>query len=285
MNLINKILERRRESVSFIQECFRQFLLRRRLVSYAKKHTKYYSVYPSRTDFEKISIKLYTNLKDPSQFVELPVRFCNKRNCYIFDIPKSKFPSKKKYMCFTFVLDDSTIVDSKYNCIFFGGRYVNQIDFNTIDKKESKLQKAFRNYMYIYKRILFKNDDRKQNNNKREYKLIDISNMDSDKGSPLRNNNNLQTLNNQAHNGTGQFLRSFTFKNPKRTFYSLNNNSTEPVNLNSSGSEDKSRSKKKKEKRNKSILKEHGSQSSRATMSSKSLTYKKVSFGWVETSE
>lgn len=285
MNLINKILERRRESVSFIQECFRQFLLRRRLVSYAKKHTKYYSVYPSRTDFEKISIKLYTNLKDPSQFVELPVRFCNKRNCYIFDIPKSKFPSKKKYMCFTFVLDDSTIVDSKYNCIFFGGRYVNQIDFNTIDKKESKLQKAFRNYMYIYKRILFKNDDRKQNNNKREYKLIDISNMDSDKGSPLRNNNNLQTLNNQANNGHGQFLRSFTFKNPKRTFYSLNNNSTEPVNLNSSGSEDKSRSKKKKEKRNKSILKEHGSQSSRATMSSKSLTYKKVSFGWVETSE
>ena len=285
MNLINKILQKRKESVSFIQECFRQFLLRRRLVSYAKKHTKYYSVYPSRTDFDKISIKLYTNLKDPTQFVELPVRFCNKRNCYIFDIPKAKFPSKKKYMCFTFVLDDSIIVDSKYNCIFFFGKYVNQIDFNTIDKKELKLQRAFKNYMYIYKRILFKNDDKKLNNNKREYKLIDISNINSDKGTPTRyNNNNIKTLNNESNNNDSQVLRTLTFKNSKRTIYSLNtNNLTESLHLNSSGSEEKSRSKKKK--RNKSILKEHSNQSNRANMSSKSLNYKKVSFGWVETSE
>ena len=104
MHLINQIIQKRKESITFIQECFRQFLLRKRLVSYAKKHTKYYSVYPSRTNFNKISIKLYTNLKDPSQCVELPVRFCNKRNCYIFDIPKAKFPSKKKIYVFYFCI-------------------------------------------------------------------------------------------------------------------------------------------------------------------------------------
>lgn len=57
-------------------------------------------------------------------------------------------------MCFNFVLDDSTVIDSKYNCIFFGGKYVNQIDFNIIEKKELKLKKIFKSYMYLYKKIL-----------------------------------------------------------------------------------------------------------------------------------
>ena len=284
MHLINQIIQKRKESITFIQECFRQFLLRKRLVSYAKKHTKYYSVYPSRTNFNKISIKLYTNLKDPSQCVELPVRFCNKRNCYIFDIPKAKFPSKKKYMCFTFVLDDSTIVDSKYNCIFFGGQYVNQIDFNSIDKKELKLQKTFKNHMYLYKKILFKDDDRRLNNiNKREHRLIDISDIKNDKSSPTKINN-INTLSNDNHsNSDSKFLRSFTFKKTKGNFYSLNI-STERSNQNSPGSDEICRSKKKK--RNKSILKEHRNHPvHRSTMSSKNLDFKKVSFGWVETSE
>ena len=81
MNIINEILKKRKESIIFIQECFRQFILRKKLVSFAKRHTNYYSVYPSREDFNKISIKLYTNLKDPTQCAELPVRRCDKRNC------------------------------------------------------------------------------------------------------------------------------------------------------------------------------------------------------------
>ena len=100
MYIINKIIKQREENIISIQKCFREFICRRKLISFTKKHKKYYSVYPSRDDFSKISIKLYTNLKDPSKYVELPVRLCEKRNCYAFDIPKSKFPSKKKIYVF-----------------------------------------------------------------------------------------------------------------------------------------------------------------------------------------
>lgn len=281
MYIINKIIEKRKENIIFIQKCFRQFILRRKLVSFAKMLRNYYSVYPSRDDFKKISIKLYTNLKDPSQFAELPVRKCKKRNCYIFDIPKAKFPSKKKLMCFTFVLDGSTIVDSKYNCIFFGGKYVNQIDFNSIDKTEQKIQKAFKSYMYLYRKILFKleNDKLKKLNKK-----IDISDNKGIPNSPLKNKyiNNL-SLSLCKSSNEKNFLRKNTFGNGKSIFHSLNN-SKEIINLDTSISEGRTRSKKKK--RNKSILKEHKSNSKvKSSGSSKSLSFKKVSFGWVETSE
>ena len=272
MNIINEILKKRKESIIFIQECFRQFILRKKLVSFAKRHTNYYSVYPSREDFNKISIKLYTNLKDPTQCAELPVRRCDKRNCYIFDIPKAKFPSKKKFMCFNFVLDNSTIIDSKYNCIFFGGKYVNQIDFNIIDKKELKLKKIFKSYLFLYKKILFKNEN--------NYKKIDISNKNGIVDSPLKKNNinNLSSINTNEN----KIGRSLTLKNPKSIFYSLNN-TTEPINQDISINEGRPRSKKKK--RNKSILKEHKNPKVRIHVSSKSSDFKKVSFGWVETSE
>ena len=280
MYIINQIIEKRKKKITFIQECFRQFLLRKQLISFAKKHTKYYSIYPSREDFKKISIKLYTNLKDPTKFVELPVRNCNKRNCYIFDIPKAKFPLKKKFMCFTFVLDDSTIVDPNYKCIYFGGKYVNQIDFNIIDKKELKLQKAFKNYMYLYRKILFKNEINKSNKNK----IIDISNNNDIFKSPANkvNINKLSLDLSKSTNIDANILRR-SYKKSKSTFYSLNN-SKEPINLDTSISDESKKSKKKK--RNKSILKEHKKLNiNNASSSSKSLSYKKVSFGWVQTSE
>ena len=271
MFLINEILKKRKENIVFIQVCFRQFILRKKLFHFAKKCTKCYSVYPSREDFENIAIKLYTNLKDPTQYAVLPVRKCEKRNCFIFDIPKAKFPSKKKYMCFNFILDGSTIIDSKYNCIFFGGKYVNQIDFNSVEKKELKLNKIFKSHMYLYKIILFKNEDYNKKSDINDKKRIQDLSLKSD--SPLNNNNS---------NNEKQFLRSFTLKNYKSKFYSLSN-STERFNLDTSMNDGKSSSKKKKRK--KSILKEHKNSKIKASSSSKILNLKKVSFGWVETSE
>lgn len=280
MHIINEIIKQRKEKIIFIQQCFRQFIRRRKLVSFAKKHKNNYSVYPSREDFNKISIKLYTNLKDPSKYVELPVHLCDKRNCYVFDIPKSKFPSKKKYMCFNFVIDDSTIVDSNYNCIYFGRKYVNQIDFNTIDKKELKMQKTFKSHMYLYKKIFFKDYNNKK---------VDINDGNEIQNSPLKKIDNINNINNlflsnsnNKNNSDHKFLRTFTFKDSKSTFYSLNN-STEPFNIDNSFVNHNS---KKKKKRNKSILKEHKNPKIKSSFSSKSLDFKKkVSFGWVEKSE
>ena len=241
-------------------------MARRKLISFAKKIKGFYSIYPSREDFKEISIKIYTNLKDPSKFVELPVRKCKKRDSYIFDIPKEKFPSKKKYMCFTFVLDGSTIVDSKYKCIYFGGKYVNQIDFNCIDKKELKIQKAFKSYMYLYKKILFKNENKILNNNK----LVDIS----------KNNDN-DSANTKVINIPTDIAKNLNIKNSKSVFYTLNN-SSDLRNIYKSITEEKVSSKKKK--MSKSILKDHRDKNIKTHFSSKSLD-KKVSFGWVEKSE
>lgn len=197
-------------------------------------------------------------------------------------------------MCFTFVMDDSTIVDSKYNCIFFGGRYVNQIDFNSIEKKEIKSQKLFRSYMHLYKKILFKkeNNDNKLNSNKKENKIIDISNRDDNiLKSPLtltqnNINNNLSLSYSEKFGSSGKFFRSLTLRNSKSNYNNNLSNSTltEPFNLDSSISEEIGKSKKKK--RNKSILKEHKGQLNKSSHSSKNIMdFKKVSFGWVETSE
>lgn len=265
MSIIKKIIEKRKEKIIFIQKIFHQFLKRKQLILFAKKLKEYYSIYPSREDFNEISIKLYTNLKDPAKFAELPVRKCDKRNYYIFDIPKAKFPSKKKFMCFTFILDGSTIVDSKYKCIYFGGKYVNQIDFNCIDKKEIKLQKAFKSYMFLYKKILFKNE-----NNTNKNKIIDIS---------KNNENNSQSK--KVFNLSNDIEKYLNEKNSKSVFCSLNN-SRDFKKIYKSIKEGRGSSKKKK--RNKSILKEHKDKKIKTHHTSKSLD-KKVSFGWVEKSE
>ena len=117
--------------------------MRRDLFALAKKHLNYYSVFPSKTNFKKISIKLYTNLKDPNKYAILPVRHCPIRNYYIFDIPKKKFPSKKKLMYFSFIIDEYKIVDPSYGYKTFGQEYINFVDFNIIEKRQQKLLKKY----------------------------------------------------------------------------------------------------------------------------------------------
>ena len=109
----------------------------------AAKHKEFYSVYPTKKLFKEISIKLYTDLRNPQKFKILPVKFCPIRNTYAFDISKSKFLKNKKIMRFNFIIDGKITIDPKYNYVPFGDNYVNQIDFKVVDTKIVKNFKKF----------------------------------------------------------------------------------------------------------------------------------------------
>ena len=138
---IQHILKIRQQSAQTIQKNFRISYIKHRLLTTAHKHSEYYSIYPSFdiNDNDSISLKLFLNLKDPEKYRILPCRFCPIRNCYSFDIPKKKFPGKKKNMYFNFIKNNEVLVDEAYNNIEFGNETVNQVDFNLYEKQDKKL--------------------------------------------------------------------------------------------------------------------------------------------------
>ena len=171
--LIKNILEKRNKSAKLIQENYVIFLLRKDLFSLAKKHKNYYSVYPSFiteiNDKKKISIKLYTDLTNSRKYTILPLRFCLIRNCYVFDIPKTKFPGYKKIMRFNFVSDDNDrIIDPNYKKVIFGGKFVNEIDFKKFDKNSKLFKKKIKNISNSSSFLSDSDSDEKKkyNNNK-----------------------------------------------------------------------------------------------------------------------
>ena len=146
--MINNILSHRLEKIKFIQKKFRNHLTKKKLFSFAKQHKKYYSIYPSfrvpTQKNEKLLIKLFIDYYNNFNYKILPLRFCQIRNCYVFDIPKTKFLTSKKIMRFYFILNNKKIYDKQFDIISFGNTNVNQIDFVRYDKKERLLYKKFK---------------------------------------------------------------------------------------------------------------------------------------------
>ena len=142
--MINKLLEKREDSARMIQEKYKIYLMKKDLYALAKKHVNYYSVYPSilseddNTEKNKVQIKIFTDLRNYENYRILPVRFCLLRNCYVFDIPKSKFPSSKKIMRFNFIINHKIITEPSYKIIRTKEESVNEIDFSKIKKNMKK---------------------------------------------------------------------------------------------------------------------------------------------------
>ena len=158
---IQHILKIRQQSAQIIQKNFRISYIKHRLLTTAHKHSEYYSIYPSfdTNDSNDISLKLFLNLKDPEKFRILPCRFCPIRNCFSFDIPKNKFPGKKKNMYFNFIKNNKILVDDSYNNIKFGGEVVNQIDFNLYEKQNKKLDEICNEIIKQIKELDCSNSD------------------------------------------------------------------------------------------------------------------------------
>ena len=141
-------MEKREQSAILIQNKFRRYTKKKELFYFAKKNKYNYSIYPSflsDNNKKNIKIKLYNDLLKSDYYV-LPVKFCNIRNCYVFDIPKNQFNDKSnKIIHFNFISNNNkVIVDPKYTAILFGDNYVNQIDLKTLDKKDNMSKKSFK---------------------------------------------------------------------------------------------------------------------------------------------
>ena len=204
--LLHNLLEKRNNSAKIIQDNYIVFLLRKDLFSLAKKHKNYYSVYPSfisGTKYkQKVRIKIYTDLTNSKKYSILPVRYCLIRNCYVFDIPKNKFPGNKKIMRFNFISeDDDRIIDPGYKKVIFGGKCVNEIDFKKSDKNTKLIKKDVSSNSSSALSDSDFDDNQKYNNDlrniKTETKITDnfydktLSNLLTVKTKQIKNENDL----------------------------------------------------------------------------------------------
>ena len=272
--LIQKIIEQRTKSAIKIQRYYKLHLKRKAFFTFAKKYQKYYSLYPSKRIEKKIFIKLYTNPKDNNSSKVLPVRFCKYRQKYVFDIPKSKFPSAKKYLRFKFIIDGTVILDPKYKLVRFGeNEYVNEVDFNELEKKQKLLQINMENILKNkYFRSLKVKTKIINNNDKEESKVNEIIDDKED---------DLKKLN---------ISNSTMLRHPFLTMGNVNNNYKlgdvffyQSNFKNVSDSDNESNDDEIKRKRSRSILRKRGSRDKRMnSISMDKKLPKKVSFGFVK---
>lgn len=210
------------------------------------------------------------------------MRHCPIRNYYIFDIPKKKFPSRKKLMYFSFIVDGYKIVDPSYSYKNFGQEYVNIVDFNITEKRQQKLLVKYSN---ILKNTCWINsitpygdkDDISEINYSKSNKnnLRNINNLNNSAIS-FRGGENLSLSLNQSASTLNRYFKN---KEHDALVNSTIESSTNMDCLSASVNEEIFKCNSKKIKRNKSILKEHKKDLS---LSGSSSSKNKVSFGNVQ---
>ena len=273
--IIQRIVKFREESAKLLQKNYRLHLIHKNLKQILIKHNDNYSIYPSKKPKKHISLKLFTDLRNCRIYKILPVRFCKTRNCYVFDIPKNKFPSHKKIMRFNFIIDNFEYLDPDYKIVEFGDEKVNQVDFKLFDKKEEKLKNYYENIKtlnyYSPKKNKFSN-----RNNLMKFKSFaesDICNTDSEDDYIKQNQTLAQMINNnykQAFKNNNNNSDSYSSKTLPSTFLSETENY-----------EKKKSKKKNKVTRSGSILKVR-SRSQYNNNGDDNIQKKKVSFGIVQ---
>jgi hypothetical protein len=248
----------------------------------------YYSLYPSfPTEKSKkknnIKIKIYTDLSSPDNFSILPVRFCPFRNCFVFDIPKKKFPSYKKIMNFNFISNNNKVkIDKKYKVVLFGNEKVNQIDFRKFDKKES----AKNNY---HKLSITKEDSSEsessnsdsysnsENENENENNFENENENNEEESEKKQDLNENLDINDFLNHNITNLNKNYSNKIENELILSntMSNSTKDSISLNSPTK------KCKKKKRSKSILKNGGRNSvtKDRLQIRRTSTNKRVSFG------
>lgn len=172
-------MKQREDSIKIIQQKYKKYKQLKLLKNLREKNKNYYFIYPSIGNYSSIKIKIFTDLRNSTKYKILLVKFCPIRNCFVFEIPKSKFLKKKKIMRFNFIIDNKIIIDPSFDFVLFGDSYVNQIDFKVYDDKVLKSEKK---YDYVIKN---KNESKNQKNgikNSKKYnkgKFVTLENEQS----------------------------------------------------------------------------------------------------------
>lgn len=163
----------------------RYYLLKQKLKETLSKVVSCYSLFapfsPKPTD--KVELSVYNDPYSIRKSRLIPVSFCPVRKSFVFDIPKNKFRFNKLYY-FSFVINDSYVVDPSFDIKKIDGREINYVNFRDIDDKVQYLQQHVYNIRTYTPRKNYKKSKSEHNINNEE-----IDECNEDEYEQIRSNN------------------------------------------------------------------------------------------------
>ena len=129
-----------------------------------------------------------------------PLRYCQIRNCFAYDVHKNKFCKSKKIMHFIFLNRNKEIFyDENYKKVQFINEYVHEIDFSLIDENQKKLKLLSNSEKKYNRNDSISTEDEKENSEcstlspspKRTQKFKFDSNEEEDEYTNLRSKENI----------------------------------------------------------------------------------------------
>jgi hypothetical protein len=163
--IISQILNIRNLAAIKIQKAFhiyKQIDYRLLLKKILSKTKVCYTISPSKNNTTNAKIKIYYDLSDITKFKIINLNFCPIRKRYVCDIPKYKFLKSNKTFRFNFIINNEEIIDNNYRIKLINRKYINEIDFKTIDEKIRYLNDTiYRPILYgkLMKRLRYKSVD------------------------------------------------------------------------------------------------------------------------------
>lgn len=232
---IENLLKIRKEAVKKIINNFRHFIKYKRdynkniikTQKLIKKIKDCYSISPTYNNMTKISIKIYYDLKDIKKFEIFPLKFCQIRKRFVFDIPKKKFFLKSnKTLRFNFIANDEIIVDNSFISYNINNIFVNEINFIDIDNKIKKLNETIYNF-------------KKKLNIKKYLKPIKILKLNEDSDETLnKTNDENDEFDSENSSNEENLVNNFKTMTPNIKFKRYSNkHMTSPLSLKANFSE------------------------------------------------
>ena len=138
--IIYKIKKIRNESALKIQKMWNNYIKKLTIHKLAHHLTGCYTVSIPAKGMTRAFIKIFLDEKNKDYYEIVPLRYCQIRNCFAYDVHKNKFCNSKKIMHFIFMNRNQEIFyDENYKKVLFINEYVHEIDFSHIDENQKKL--------------------------------------------------------------------------------------------------------------------------------------------------
>ena len=139
--IIYRIKKIRNESALKIQNMWNKYMNKIYIHKLYHHLTGCYTVYLTSKCMTKAFIKIFYDERNKNKFKIKKLHFCPIRKCFVFDVPKNKFYTKRKVMHFIFLnRDKKEFYDENYEKVYFFNECVHRVDFSYIDKNQKKLE-------------------------------------------------------------------------------------------------------------------------------------------------
>ena len=198
--IIYKIKKIRNESALKIQKMWNKYIKKLTVHKLAHHLTGCYTVSIPAKGMTRAFIKIFNDEKNKDNYEIAPLRYCQIRNCFAYDVHKNKFCKSKKIMHFIFLNRNKEIFyDENYKKVQFINEYVHEIDFSQIDANQKKLELLSKTEKKYKRNDSISTEDEKENSEcstlspspKRTQKFKFDSNEEEDEYTNLRSKENI----------------------------------------------------------------------------------------------